>query len=164
MAWTSVFDLSVGHRLRCLPTGEQLQGVRIGASNDGGVDQQSQTVIGRKIHRLEMEVEGADHRVVEVFQAGVVVANILRRPSDPKLVAAGRELPDELTQTPVEGITPRFRSQNGNDVVSGTVPFRVKPALLTRARFSRSAHQHASEVKQMLVFCLVQLQRTRQSI
>jgi hypothetical protein len=44
--------------------------------------------------------------VVEPLDAGVVVADVVRRPADAELVAAGGELADEVGEVAVVGIAP----------------------------------------------------------
>jgi hypothetical protein len=52
--------------------------------------------VGRDLHHLVGQAEVADNRVMEVLGAGAVDAQVVRRPAGAELVAARRQLADEI--------------------------------------------------------------------
>ena len=68
-------------------------------------------VVGGELHRLVGEGEVADDRVVEALGAGAVEADVVRGPADAELVAAGRELADEVGEAAVVGVAAGLGAQ-----------------------------------------------------
>src|SRR5215210_7936591 len=88
--------LAVGHvcRLRLVerrrPAREEVQrllGLRTGLS---GVRQDGETGVGPELHHLERQAEISDDRVVNILDAGLVDADVVRGPSGAELLALYR--------------------------------------------------------------------------
>jgi hypothetical protein len=60
--------------------------------------------------------------VVEALDAGGVDPDVVGGPSGPELVAAGRQLPDQVRQLPVVGVAAGLGAQQGDRVVGDHVP------------------------------------------
>ena len=71
---------------------------------------------------LGLELEVADDRVVEAFLAGVVVADVVSRPSCTELVAPCGELTDQVGEGSVVRVPAGFAAQDCNRVVGCVVP------------------------------------------
>src|ERR1700730_12818623 len=90
----SVLRLSgVGGGRRAAEELERLFGARTGL---GGVGEDRQAGVCWKVHPGEAQAELADHGMVEVLDADVVEAHIVRGPTGAERLAVGRELADEV--------------------------------------------------------------------
>jgi len=88
----------------------------------GGVGEQALTGIGGDGEGLEREIKVPDDWVVDELDAGGVDLDVVGGPSDPELVAAGGQLPDQVRQLPVVGIAAGLCAQQGDRVVGDLVP------------------------------------------
>jgi len=86
------------------PAGQQAQGVLGGRPRFGGVGEQALAGIGGQREGLKRQLQVPDDRVVEALGAAGVDPDVVGGPSDPELVAAGRQLPDQVRQLPVVGV------------------------------------------------------------
>src|SRR3954452_20163683 len=93
-----------GRLRRRRPACEQVERLLRGRAGFGGEDRDAQAVVGAELHRLVGEGELADDRMVDVLGAGAVEAHVVRRPAHPELVAARRQLADEVRQVAVAGV------------------------------------------------------------
>ena len=66
---------------------------------------------GRRLKPEEIKVEVADDRVPERLSAAAVLRHVMRCPTDPEILAAQRQVPDEGGQRGVEGVAARLRPQ-----------------------------------------------------
>jgi hypothetical protein len=71
---------------------------------------------GGEFHGLEVEVELSDDGVAQVFAAGAVEADVLRRPALPEQFAAGGQLAHEFDQSLVVGVAAGFQAEHGGGV------------------------------------------------
>src|SRR6266571_6784138 len=86
------------------PAGEQAQCVVRGGPGLGGVGEQALARFGGDREGLVGEIEVPDDGVVDELDAGGVDPDVVGGPSDPELVAAGGQLPDQVRKRPVAGI------------------------------------------------------------
>jgi len=110
------------------PAGQQAQGVLGGRPRLGGVGEEALTGIGGQRERLECQFKVPSDRVVDEFHAGGVDPDVVGGPSDPELVAAGGQLPDQVRQLPVVGFAAGLGAQQGDRVVGHFVPVAEEPA------------------------------------
>ena len=75
-----------------------------------------------ELEGFEVEGEVADDGVVEPLGAGAVELHVVRGPADTELVAAGRELADEVGEAFVVGVASGCGAQDGDGVVGDGVP------------------------------------------
>ena len=68
------------------------------------------------------QLEVPDDRVVDELDAGGVDPDVVGGPSDPELVAAGGQLPDQVRKSPVVGIAAGLGAQQGDGVAGDLVP------------------------------------------
>jgi hypothetical protein len=104
------------------PAGQQGQGVLCGRAGLGGVGEEALAEIGGQRERLVWQVEVSDDRVVDQLDAGGVDLDVVGGPSTPELVAAGRQLTDQIGEAPVVGVAAGLGAQDGDGVVGGLVP------------------------------------------
>ncbi len=116
------FDLIECRRPAC----EEVQRLLRLRTGLGGVDEQHQACVGCKPHRLESEFEVADDRVMEALDAGVVEANVVRRPPSAERVAPRRELADEVRKATVVRVAASFRAQDRDGVGRNLLPVDVE--------------------------------------
>jgi hypothetical protein len=86
------------------PAGQQAQGVLGGRPWLGGVGEEALAGIGGQREGLKRQLQVPDDRVVEALDAAGVDPDVVGGPSGPELVAAGRQLPDQVRQAPVVGV------------------------------------------------------------
>ena len=90
----------------CRPAGQELEAVLGSRAGLGPVHHQRQPRVGRQGQHLIGQLEVPDHRVVHPLAAGLVPAHVVGRPPATELLAAGRQLPDQVLQPPVMGLRP----------------------------------------------------------
>ena len=78
--------------------------------------------VGRQFEGFEVEGEVADDGVMEPFGAGAVELDVVRGPADAELVAAGRELADQVGEAFVVRVASGRGAQDGDGVVGDGVP------------------------------------------
>ena len=88
----------------------------------------AQAVVGAELHRLVAEVEVADDRVVDALGAGAVEAHVVRRPADAELVAARRQLADQVGQLAVVGVAAGLGAQVRDELGGDALPVGVEVA------------------------------------
>jgi hypothetical protein len=79
-----------------VPTGEQVQGVVRGRPGLGGVGEKALAGVGTQGKGLERQLEVSDYGMVEELDAVGVDPDVVGGPSDPELLAAGGQLPDQV--------------------------------------------------------------------
>jgi hypothetical protein len=78
-----------------------------GGTGLGAVHHQRQPHIGRQGQHLIGQLEEVpDDRVMQPLAAGLAQAHVVGRPAAAELLAAGRQLPDQVLQRPVMGLRP----------------------------------------------------------
>src|SRR5204862_8022403 len=95
----------------------ELQGISGRAARGRGVDDHGLTRIGGELHRLEVDLEVAHHRVVQLLAAGAVEAHIVVRPAGPERLAPGGQLADQVAERLVARVLARLQTQYGGNVV-----------------------------------------------
>jgi hypothetical protein len=86
------------------PAGQEVQGVLGGRPRLGAVGEEALAGIGSQREGLKGQLQVPDDRVVEALDAGGVEPDVVGRPADPELLAAGRQLPDQVRQLPVVAV------------------------------------------------------------
>jgi hypothetical protein len=104
------------------PAGQEVEGLLGAAARFGGEDRQPQSPVGCELHDLVAEFEVADDGMMQPLGAGLVVADVVRRPPRAKRVAAGRQLADEIRQRTVVGVTAGHRAQGCHEVLGRLLP------------------------------------------
>jgi hypothetical protein len=104
----------------------------------GGVHEERLAWVAGEVERLEVEREIADKRVMETLHPGAVHPHVVRRPSDPELVAAGGELTDQVGEPPVIGVAAGFGAEDADGDVGDRVPVEEE---LGRARALRNTNR-----------------------
>src|ERR1700722_9612023 len=64
--------------------------------------------------------------MVQVFDGGVVEADVVRGPADAELVALGGELADEVGEVPVVRVATGGPAQDGDGLAGGAIPVAVE--------------------------------------
>ena len=72
--------------------------------------------VGDKRHRLEAELHFAHDRVMDAFGAGAVKAHVVRGPELAELLAARRQLADEIGQRSVIGVLAGLGAQVSDEI------------------------------------------------
>jgi hypothetical protein len=98
-------------------------GRRVGV---GGVGDDRLSRVGRQLEGVVVEGEVADQRVVERLGAAAVVVHVVGGPAHPELLAAHRQLPDQLGQGPVGRVAARLGAQAAHGGVGDAVPVAVE--------------------------------------
>src|SRR5699024_11440424 len=80
------------------PGGEQTHGLLGLRTRFGRVDGEGKPVFGFHVHALVGQSHLPDHRMAEGLEPGTVVADIVSAPTATELVAAGRQLTDEVVE------------------------------------------------------------------
>jgi hypothetical protein len=80
----------------------------------------------RELERLVADLELADDSVVDALGAGAVEADVVRAPAGAELVAAGRELADEVGQTAVVRVASSLRAQVGDEIRGHALPVGIE--------------------------------------
>ncbi len=88
----------------------------------GSVGEEALAGIGSQREGLERQLQVPDDRVVEALHAAGMDPDVVGCPSAPELLAAGRQLPDQVRQLPVVGIAAGLGAQQGGRVVGDLVP------------------------------------------
>jgi hypothetical protein len=70
----------------------------------------------------EAECEVTDDWMLEAFGSGAVQFDVVRGPRDAELLAAGRELTDEVGEALVGGVPAHLGVEDPDDVVGDVVP------------------------------------------
>jgi hypothetical protein len=81
---------------RGYPAAEEFQRVLGAGAGLGGVGEDRQARVRGEVESVVAEGELADFGMVEVLDAGVVEADVVRGPAGPELVALGCEFADEV--------------------------------------------------------------------
>src|SRR3954454_2299714 len=92
------------------------------------VDVDRQARIGCELEAVVVEAEVADDRVVQVLDAGVVEAHVVRGPQCAELVALGRELAYEVREVAAVRIARGLGAEHGDGLAGGPVPVGVELA------------------------------------
>ena len=90
----------------------------MGGAGGCGVGEQGQAGMGGQLHGLEVEVEGADDRMVDALVAGPVEADVMGGPPGPEFTALGGQLANQLDELLVAGFAACLGPEHGGDVVS----------------------------------------------
>src|SRR3954451_15820049 len=88
------------------PAGQQVKRLLGRRADLGRVERQAQPLVGVERERLVAELQLADDRVLQALASGPVEAHVVRGPADAELVAARRELADEVLEVAVVGVAP----------------------------------------------------------
>jgi len=78
------------------PAAKELERVLGAAPGLGGVGEERQAGVGGEVEAVVRQVEVADDGMVELLDAGVVEADVVRGPARAERLALGRELADEV--------------------------------------------------------------------
>jgi hypothetical protein len=81
---------------RCRPAAEELQRILGARAGLGGVGEDRQPGVCGEVEPVEAQVELADGGMVEVLDAAVVEADVVRGPAVAERLALGCELADEV--------------------------------------------------------------------
>src|SRR3954454_19098198 len=103
---------------------------RVGGASPwvGGVGEDGEAGVEDDFQALVVELEVADVPVVEVLDAADVEADVVAGPVLAELVAAGRQLADEVGELAVVRVAAGGRAQRGDDVACDAVPVEVEVA------------------------------------
>src|SRR3954463_4147821 len=116
-------------RVRCgRPAGQQVKRLLGRRADLGGVERQAQPLVGVEGERLVTELQLADDRVMQALAARPVEAHVVRRPTDAELVAARRELADEVLKVAVVGVAAGLWAQRRHEVRGQPLPVGVEVA------------------------------------
>ena len=78
--------------------------------------------IGSQRKGFVWQVEVSDDRVVDQLDAGGVDLDVVGGPAATELIAAGRQLTDQIGEAPVVWVASGLGAQDGDRVVGGLVP------------------------------------------
>ena len=82
--------------------------------------------VGAELHRLVAEIQLTDDRVVDTLGAGAVEAHVVRRPADAELVAARRQLADEVGELAVVGVAACLGAQVSDELGGDVLPLGIE--------------------------------------
>ena len=85
-----------------------------------------QTRFGEQVHAFVGEIQHTDGGVMKLFAARTVEANVVAAPAAAEVLAARRQLADEIVHPPVVRVPPGLRAQDGHAGVSCGAPVRVE--------------------------------------
>src|SRR3954470_22553181 len=124
------------------PAGQQGQLLGGGRPWLRGVGSQRETDVGGQGQRVVVQSQVPDDRVVEDLDSAGVLSDVVAGPAGAELVAAGRELPDELGQRPVMWAATGFRAEDlhgdvgdGRPVVVEVARARIEEAVPGKVRW-----------------------------
>lgn len=108
--------------LRQRPAGQEGEPLGGDRSGLGAVDEEGEADIGGELHALVVQLEFADDGVVQALEAGAVERDLVRGPADSELLAARRELPDEVGERLVVRVPAGRGPEDGDAGVGGALP------------------------------------------
>ena len=121
-------EAGLGRVGRRRPAGQQVERLLGGGPGLGGVERQAQAVVGVERQRLVAELQLTDDRVQQALGARAVKAHVVRRPAHAELLAARRQLADQVLEAAVIRVAPGLRAQRRHQLGRQSLPVGVELA------------------------------------